>query len=393
MSRRARERVPQGPSAAGRRFEVTCGPWAHGGHVVARLDPAEPEVGGTVVFVRHALPGERVTVLVTEGAVGDRFLRGDAVEVHEASPDRVEAPCPVAGPGLCGGCDLQHVRLEAQREAKAGVVAEQLRRLAGIDTEVEVEPLRPDEDGLRWRTRVGFHRLPDGGLAMRAHRSHRLVPVEDCLVRAPDAVVSVRGEWEPPKTVIEQVGSYAFAVDGDGFWQAHRDAPAAFVETVLEMAELRPGDQVVDLFSGVGLFSAPLAHAVGEAGALLAVEGDEVAAGLAVSNLAAYPWARVAPGSVADVLADEVDHGSSYDVVVLDPPRVGAKRKVLEQVVALGPRTVVHVACDPAAFARDAAILAEHGYVLAGLRAFDAFPMTHHVEVVGKFVDVPVEVP
>ena len=393
MSRRARERAPQGPSAAGRRFRVTCGSWAHGGHVVARLDPSEPEVGGTVVFVRHALPGEVVTVAITEGVVGDRFLRGDAVEVHTASPDRVEAPCPVAGPGLCGGCDLQHVRLEAQREAKAAVVLEQLRRLARIDTEVTVEPLRPDEDGLRWRTRVGFHRTRDGRLGMRAHRSHRIIPVEDCLVRAPDAVISVRGEWEPPKTVIEQVGTYGFAVDGAGFWQAHRDAPRVFVDTVLQMAELRPGDQVVDLFSGVGLFSAPIADAVGETGAVLAVEGDQVAAGLAAGNLASWPWARVGPGAVVDVLAIEVDHGSSYDVVVLDPPRVGAKRKVLEQVVALGPRTVVHVACDPAAFARDAAILAEHGYVLADLRAFDAYPMTHHVEVIGKFVDVPVEVP
>ena len=393
MSRRARERAPQGPSAVGRRFTVTCGPWAHGGHVVARLDASEPEVGGTVVFVRHALPGEEVTVAITEGAVGDRFLRGDAVEVRTPSPDRVEAPCPVAGPGLCGGCDLQHVRLGAQREAKAAIVLEQLRRIAGIDTDLVVEPVRADEDGLRWRTRVGFHRTRDGGLGMRAHRSHRIVPVEDCLVRAPDAVVSVRGEWEPPKTVIEQVGTYAYAVDGAGFWQAHRDAPGVFVETVLQLAELRPGDQVVDLFSGVGLFSVPLADAVGDTGAVLAVEGDEVAAGLAGSNLAAWPWARVSPGAVADVLAMEVDHGSSYDVVVLDPPRVGAKRKVLEQVVALGPRTVVHVACDPAAFARDAAILAEHGYVLADLRAFDAFPMTHHVEVIGKFVDVPVEMP
>jgi tRNA/tmRNA/rRNA uracil-C5-methylase (TrmA/RlmC/RlmD family) len=283
--------------------------------------------------------------------------------------------------------------LEAQREAKAAVVAEQLRRLAKIDTEVVVEPLRPDEDGLRWRTRVGFHRLPDGRLGMRRFRSHEVVPVEDCLVRAPDAVVSVRGEWVPPRTVIEQVGRFALAVDGGGFWQAHRDAPAVFVDAVLQMAELRPGDQVADLFSGVGLFALPLAEAVGEAGAVLAVEGDQVAAGLAASNLASYPWARVSPGAVTDVLGLEVDHGSSYDVVVLDPPRVGAKRKVLEQVVALGPRTVVHVACDPAAFARDAAILAEHGYALADLRAFDAFPMTHHVEVIGKFVDVPVEMP
>lgn len=390
---RARQRPDAGPSAVGRRFEVVCGSWAHGGHVVARLDAAEPEVGGTVVFVRHALPGEPVTVEITEGAVGDRFLRGDAVAVHTPSPERVPAPCPVAGPGLCGGCDLQHVSLEAQRALKAGVVAEQLRRLAGLEREVVVEPLREDEDGLRWRTRVRFHRLPDGGLGLRAFRSHTVVPVADCLVRATDAVVSVEGEWEPPRTVIEQVGAYGYAVDEAGFWQAHKDAPEVFVATVLELAGVVPGDRVLDLFAGVGLFAAPLADAVGETGAVLAVEGDPTAASLASSNLAAHPGARAVQGSVADVLAAEVDAGSTYDVVVLDPPRAGAKRRVLEQVVALGPRTVVHVACDPAAFARDAAILAEHGYALADLRAFDAFPMTHHVEVVGRFVDVPVEVP
>ena len=114
----------------GTRLELRIGPVAHGGHMVART----PE--GQVVFVRHALPDERVVVEITESG---KFLRGDAVEVLEASPHRVPAPCPYAGPGACGGCDFQHVDLPEQRRLKAAVVAEQLQRLAGLEREVVVE--------------------------------------------------------------------------------------------------------------------------------------------------------------------------------------------------------------------------------------------------------------
>lgn len=373
----------------GRRFDVECGAFAHGGFVVARVPDDVPELGGVVVFVRHAIPGEVVTAEITEGAVGDRFLRADAVAVLSASPHRVEPPCPLARPGLCGGCDLQHVAVEQQRELKAGVVSEQLRRVAGIDRDVEVLPLRPAEDGLRWRRRMRYHRLPDGRLGLRRHRSHDLVPVDDCRIQADDAVVLVEGEPPEQPTVAEQVGDHSFTVRADGFWQPHRDAPDTYAETVLAFAGLRPGDRVADLYAGVGLLSAPLAAVVGESGAVLAVEGDRDAAALAEANLAAYPWVQVVAGDVAAVMTDA---DPPYDVVVLDPPRVGARREVLERIVPLGARTIVHVGCDPAAFARDAAILAEHGYVLVDLRAYDAFPMTHHVEVLGRFEVAPPDV-
>jgi tRNA/tmRNA/rRNA uracil-C5-methylase (TrmA/RlmC/RlmD family) len=140
---------------------VTTERIAHGGFVVARHE-------GVVVFVRHALPGERVVVEVTEGQEGDRFLRADAVQVLEASADRVEPPCPFSGPGLCGGCDFQHVAVPAQRLLKAAVVAEQLQRLAGLDVEVLVEEVSPD--ALDWRTRVQWAVAPDGTPGLRGHR-------------------------------------------------------------------------------------------------------------------------------------------------------------------------------------------------------------------------------
>ena len=151
-------------------LDLKAGEVAHGGWCVAR--PAD----GPVIFVRHALPGERVLARVTE--VTTRLARAEAVQILAASPDRVEPPCPHAHPGGCGGCDWQHAALPAQRSLKAAVVRQQLRRLAGLDMEVTVEPLPGDAGaepgaGLGWRTRVQFAVRADGVAGLRAHRSHR----------------------------------------------------------------------------------------------------------------------------------------------------------------------------------------------------------------------------
>jgi tRNA/tmRNA/rRNA uracil-C5-methylase (TrmA/RlmC/RlmD family) len=326
---------------------------------------------GRVLFVRHALPGERVLVEVTEGTDRDRYLRADAVRVLSASPQRVEPPCPYAGPGLCGGCDFQHVALPAQRDLKATVVREQLARLAGLDVPVVVEPVPGDAGGLRWRTRIRWARTPDGRQGLRKHRSHDVVPVDDCLIARGDARHG-RG------VVTEHVRGHGFEVDADGFWQVHPGAPEALVAAVLAALEPRSGERALDLYAGVGLFSLFLAEAVGVAGHVLAVEGDRRASEHAAANLASYPWAAVTSGRVDRAVAG-LAHA---DVVVLDPPREGAKRAVVEAVASLAPRAVAYVACDPAALARDTAIFAESGYHLTGLRAFDLFPMTHHVECV-----------
>jgi len=120
-------------------LELEVGPVAHGGFCVARHE-------GQAVFVRHALPGERVRAVVTERRKG--FLRADAVEILLPSPDRVIPPCPFAGPGRCGGCDWQHASWEFQRELKARVLREQLARLGGLpDVAVSVEPLPGGQAG------------------------------------------------------------------------------------------------------------------------------------------------------------------------------------------------------------------------------------------------------
>jgi tRNA/tmRNA/rRNA uracil-C5-methylase (TrmA/RlmC/RlmD family) len=322
-----------------------------------------------VVFVRHGLPGERVVVELTEGTEGDRFWRGDAIEVLEGSPDRVVAPCPYAGPGLCGGCDFQHVSLERQRALKADVVREQLSHLARLDVDVVVESVPGDCDGLGWRTRQRYVPLPGGRIGMRKHRSHDVVPIDRCLIEAPDV----------DEERLHTVRGQRFRVAGDGFWQVHPGAAEVLVDAVLEALRPAAGESALDLYAGVGLFSRFLLDAVGPDGTVVAVEGDREASRLSLLNC---PGLDATTGDVATVLP--ADHGPSYDVVVLDPPRTGAKRVVVEQVVARSPRAVAYVACDPAALARDVAIFAEHGYHLTSLRAFDLFPMTHHVECVAR---------
>jgi len=414
-----------GENWLGRRLEVLVGPIAHGGHCVARHD-------GRVIFVRHALPGERVTVLITEDR-GGSFCRADAVEIWQAAPDRVQAPCRHARPAGCGGCDFQHVSLAGQRRLKAAVIGEQLNRLAGLDVEVEVRAL--DATGLGWRRRIRYAVAPDGGLGLKAHRSHEVIEVGRCPLGAPgvgdadalgrkwpglaevEVVVddqarvalvghrqrqapAVRGgtgrrgtgsnrtrrtseHLDGPERMTYRVSGRDFEVRAGGFWQTHPAAAETFVSAVLAGADVRSGDRVLDLYAGAGLFSVPLADAVTQLGALTAVEADRRAAADARANLSAHPWAsvRVASVTAASVTAAAASM-SSVDVVVLDPPRTGAGRQVLTAILQARPRTVSYVACDPAALARDVRIACDAGWRLAELVAIDAFPMTHHVECI-----------
>lgn len=390
-------------------MELTIGPVAHGGHFIARPDD------GPVLFVRHALPGERVRVEVTERKSG--FWRADAVEILEASPDRVEPPCPYARPGACGGCDLQHAAPAAQRELKAAVVREQLGRLGHRpDIEVTVDPLPvPDalaDDPLRWRSRVQYAVGKDGRLGFHPFRSHGVVPVDDCPIALPAALGVLGDRWSPslasvevvassegdvsvltrrsrtgrarvvegPDVVREALGERVFGVGADGFWQVHPAGPATLVATVLDLLAPAPGERAWDLYSGAGLFASALAPVVDR---VTAVESDPRGLAAAARSLKDLPNIHLIEGDVARVLAEQPMRW--VDVVVLDPPRSGAGRAVVEQIASRRPRAVAYVACDPAAFARDVATFAGLGYDLAEVRAFDAFPMTHHVECVGLF--------
>ncbi|SNR91789.1 class I SAM-dependent RNA methyltransferase [Actinomadura mexicana] len=435
-------------------LELEVGNVANGGFCVARHE-------GRVVFVRHALPGERVRARVTDRT--KNFLRADAVEIIEASPDRVQAPCPFAGPGRCGGCDWQHASLPAQRALKAAVVQEQLERLAGITRTVVVEevPYPVDSEvtprpGLGWRTRVQFS-VSSGVVGLRKHRSHDLEPVDECLIAHPgvelmgierkrwpgasgvEGVVSastgdrlvvlrgrdrrkirvprldvpvrlVRGKPEPGAGlpyVREEVSGRLYQVSGSGFWQVHPGAAQLLADAVLDALEPKPGDIALDLYCGVGLFAGVLADRVGDEGLVVGIESDGQAVRDARFNLRDLPNVSIERGSVEEVVPDlefgrassgsrtqnkrgTGHHGGSRvrraDLVVLDPPRTGAGREVVEHITRLAARKIAYVSCDPATLARDLAYFSERGWTLESLRAFDAFPMTHHVECLATLV-------
>ena len=396
-------RPPRADVAIGEVLEVDCGSVAGGGAVIAHH-------GGRTLLVRHALPGERVRVQVTE--VRSKIVRADAIEVLRASADRVQPPCPAAHAGGCGGCDLQHVRPDAQRRWKAQVVQDALRRAGVWDAPVTVEPLAGDADGLRWRTRMRWSVAPDGRPGLLRHRSHEVEPIDDCPIAAAgiaawrsqgarfpgssevrttqgddgEVVVEVDGlrVLGPPR-VSQAVGDRRWRLSPDTFWQVHPAAGATLTECVLELGDPRPGEAWWDLYAGAGLFSAPLAAAVGPTGSVDAVESSPQA--IRDARRALHDLRQV---RLHEVSADRwrPEGADTPDGIVLDPPRTGAEPAVLDLIGRSGARRVVYVSCDPMTLARDLAVLGTGGYRVQEVRAFDTFPMTHHVETVAALIRV-----
>ncbi|MGQ4597726.1 TRAM domain-containing protein [Nocardia sp. R6R-6] len=455
-------------------FDVRLGPPGHGGFCVARHE-------GRVMFVRHGLPGELVRARVTEDR-GGSYCRAEAIEVLEAAPDRVPPTCPVSGPGGAGCCDFSFATPAAQRALKATVVAEQLRRVAGIERDVLVEPIESGETIGGWRTRVrlavddrgraGVHRYRStdviadlrcpqpvtGALAGIADR--RWTPGADLVIavdgdgmrhivelapaaeprlgsrsdrRGPGgsdrrdssrrhdrphgrdhrggrrgsdrrgsevsagesgrrderrdastrraAAHATRDEWvfAGSGRAVEYVAGRRWEVAATGFWQAHRGAAQRYSDLVAQWSGLGAGGRAWDLYSGSGVFAARLAEQVGRTGAVLGVESARSAVADGAAALRDLPWVELRTQRVERWVAEHVG-AAAPDVVVLDPPRAGAGKEVVGAVAASGPTRIIHVGCDPAAFARDLGLYQAAGYRLAELRAFDAFPATHHVE-------------
>lgn len=398
-------------------------------------------IDGRVVFVRFALPGELVRIVLDEPHDReDRFWTGEVVEVIEASEDRVEPVWPLAGPlavgGGVGGADLVHVSLEGQLKWKSITVYEQMQRLGHVDVDVPIERM-PDDietNGLHWRTRIEMIVDDEGRPSMRRRGSHVRVPI-DTMPLASEALLSVAERehvWdggftpgsqirlsvpEPRDKAHEVGGNYAMLVDGElragsdllvervtvgereyeynvdpaGFWQMHRQAPLALPNHVLSLVQGELDGLVNacvwDLYSGSGLFTLPLATQAAERVRMLSVEGGRIAVANAVKNLRRLNLdnvdARV--GDVSKVLTNVRNDLAHPDAVVLDPPRAGARAKVCRQIAEAGAYSIVYIACDPASLARDTGTLCSLGYEVKDVRAFDIYPMTHHVETVALF--------
>ncbi|NUK21218.1 class I SAM-dependent RNA methyltransferase [Streptomyces lunaelactis] len=425
-------------SLVGEEYEVEVGPVAHGGHCIARTEE------GRVLFVRHTLPGEKIVARITEGEEDSRFLRADAVRIIEASKDRVEAPCPYSGPGNCGGCDWQHAKPGAQRRLKGEVIAEQLQRLAGLTPEEAgwdgtVVPAEGDKlpkgEVPAWRTRVQYAIDTEGRAGLRKHRSHDVQPIDHCMIAAPgvtelgiekqdwsqmasvEAIAATGSndrqviltprpggrlplvELDKPVSVLrveerdggvhrvhgrafvrERADERTYRVGMGGFWQVHPQAADILVKAVMQGLMPRKGESALDLYCGVGLFAGAIAERIGEGGAVLGIESTKRAVEDARHNLQDLERVRIEHGKVEQVLPRTGI--AETDLIVLDPPRAGAGKQTVKHLAGLGARRIAYVACDPAALARDLAYFREGGYKPRTLRAFDLFPMTHHVECV-----------
>ncbi len=389
--------------AAGDVLEVLIEKVAHGGHFIARH-------GGAVIFVRHAIPGERARITITSTSAS--FNRGDVIEVLEASPDRVIAPCSFAHRNGCGGCDFQHISLDHQRGLKADVITEQFSRIASMDVVVQVEEVA---EPLHWRTRLIAATNREGKLGFFASRSHNVIAVDDCLIAVKsmnihelaarrwksDVRVEVSASSNKERTIAlspkngeekarltegnqivhEEVKGKTLEVSQNSFWQSHVNAPTVLTDVVIDFAQLVEGDHVLDLYGGVGLFTSSMVERVGSSGSIDLLEGSKSATADAKRNFTNNTNVKIHLGDVAKLLP-RVSHA---DVIVLDPPREGAGKIVIAEMSRLRPRAIVYVSCDPASLARDSAYLEAHGYSLSTIRAFDLFPMTHHVECVALY--------
>lgn len=407
---------------------------AHGGSCFA-LHP-----DGRPVFIRHTIPGEVVNATVTKART--RAILADATTIVTASGERQPHVWPEAGPGGVGGADLGHVKPHYQRIWKTEVIADQLSRVGGAETyehvisqvgkhALKVQPATGDEAGdlLHRRTRVEFEISKNNRLAMTKQGSHELIEISD-MPLADESILELDlfgdSPWQkfyrPGKRVrviapndggrrvvignqtfnargrrvtdtatwsVEYRGlKTRFDVNTKGFWQAHRSAPSDLVRAVMDEARVRPGDRILELFSGAGLFSYFLAQAAGENGRFVSIEGSELAVGDARRNLRGLDVPRdLRRGGVnaQSIMQAWSDLEVRPDLIVLDPPRAGAGKEILSTIGTILPERVILISCDPAAGARDIRDLVSRGYEVSNLYAVDLFPQTHHVEIVTSF--------
>jgi tRNA/tmRNA/rRNA uracil-C5-methylase (TrmA/RlmC/RlmD family) len=379
---------------------------AHGGHFIARYE-------GAVIFVRHGIPGEVVEVQIT--GLDKSFARADVVAVIEPSPMRQVAPCQYAG--SCGGCDFQHIEISHQRQLKSDVIAEQFARIAKMEIDVEVEEVSAP---LHWRTRFAASTNKRGDAGFKGARSNSVIPISSCPILIPEidfptlpfdrigedqrievaldssgnrtvAVMNQRLERTAERavpTIVEgnnqlhySVKDFNYRVSQSSFWQSNINAPDKLVEAVLEFAEFKAGDHLLDLYGGVGLFAGAALPILGPGGRIDIVEGSSSATSDARANFNGADNVFIHTGDVVK----ELKKFKRADVIVLDPPRTGAGKPAIESAVQLKARAIIYVACDPAALARDTGYLNDAGYHLEDIRAFDLFPMTHHIESIALY--------
>lgn len=406
-------------------IELDLTEMVHGGQQLGRHE-------GRVIFTRYAIPGERISARITDDR--ERFAFAETVSVLTPSPLRVVPPCSHFGPGKCGGCHFQHIDYAAQLGFKRDVVLDQFKRIGGFDDPF-VLPALPSPDPWAYRSHATLSVTPEGTLGFVGTDDQTVILLEEChILRAelldlldmldldgvpelervrvqvgsdPDdrmVILSTQGDEAPELEVnlpvsvnfllsdnepVNLIGSSyvtynvhnrEFRVTAGGFFQVNLPQAAALVDLVMGRLDLQGEETVLDLYAGVGLFTAFIAE---RASLVVSVESYPPAVTDADVNLGDLDNVELVEGNVEDVLP-ELE--GPFDAAVLDPPRSGISTHAIDALAALELRQIVYVSCEPSTLARDAKRLVRKGYRLVDVQPVDMFPQTFHIECVAHFL-------
>lgn len=349
---------------------------------------------GKVVFVPWTVPGDRVRVRTLSDH--GRYERAELLEVLEKSADRADPPCPVFG--LCGGCQWQHLKYETQLRWKTEILRESLERTGQVSA-AKILPMIPAPNPWNYRRRVQMKVDADGRIGFYRFKSHEVVPVEMCSIADPllnDKLKEIRSSPERLERGFEislngsSPASLREDIEGDerSFSQINPGQNKSLIQTVLDFAfgnaerAFTRKKTVVELYAGSGNLTFPLAERAGE---VIAVEenpdavrqGEDDAMGRGIETI---DWIR---GTAEWGLKKIYRRKISADVLVLDPPRRGAK-EILDLIPLVRPRLIVYVSCDPMTLSRDVKDLTRRHYSLEKVQPIDMFPQTYHIESVAQ---------
>ncbi|MDC0044712.1 TRAM domain-containing protein, partial [Pelagibacteraceae bacterium] len=384
--------------AIGDIITLNVGNIANGGHFIGRHN-------NQIIFVRHSLTNEKVNVKIT--AVNSKFAFGDAIEILKKSKDRVNAPCKYAHPEGCGGCDFQHIDPIAQLNFKKIVIKDQFKRIANI--EINPEIISKDSlKGLNWRTRLNLAISENKKLGLRVHKSNKIVEIDECLIAVEEINKSeiFNKKWENEDNIkisyssendmnISQLGKNIsgsdklkevvddnkYYISPKSFWQSHKNAPHFILEQVLKFANIKEGERICDLYGGVGLFTLPISKILGDNGEVHLIEMNRTCIADANEMFADTKNIFIHHGTVEQKLGSI----KKINTIILDPPRNGVSKQVINQMIEKKPQTIIYVSCNPSTLARDTKILIDNNYTLTNVAGLDLFPMTHHIECVASF--------
>lgn len=394
--------------------------FVYGGDCLGRLED------GRAVFVPFVMPNEVAEVEITESK--ERYARGALINLVEISPDRVEAPCPYFT--ICGGCRYQHISYAQQVELKKDLVRDQLERI-GKFTSLPPLSITPSPSAWAYRNQVQFHLTPDGKPGFKQWNSNQTIPISKCLLIGEQLnellaqieleadsglsrlvfrqdsdkelmLVFEGGLEDAPDLSIElpvsavyldankqsfnlsgndalvyEVLGKDFLISPESFFQVNLPVAESMIQYLQGLLYGQKNLKVLELYSGVGLFTRFLAPLAAE---LTAIENSRSACFDFVSNLDEFDNVRLYEGEVESILPGLVDQLKPIDLVVLDPPRAGLNARARQALVDLDPQQIIYISCGPSTLARDLKHLCESGFTLQSVHAFDMFPQTYHVE-------------